>query len=31
MKLFHLSNAYLCGLFVAIAVDAVIGLPTLFG
>ncbi|MDN5859202.1 MAG: heme o synthase [Pseudonocardia sp.] len=30
MKLFHLSNAYLCGLFAAIAVDAVIGLPTLF-
>ncbi len=30
MKLFHLSNGYLCGLFVAIAVDAAIGLPVLF-
>jgi heme o synthase len=29
MALFHRSNAYLCGLFVAIAVDAAIGLPTL--
>jgi heme o synthase len=29
MKLFHLSNAYLCGLFLAIAVDAAIGLPVL--
>jgi heme o synthase len=29
MRLFHLSNAYLCGLFAAIAVDAVIGLPVL--
>jgi protoheme IX farnesyltransferase len=27
MKLFHLSNMYLCGLFAAIAVDAVVGLP----
>jgi heme o synthase len=31
MRLFHLSNMYLCGLFVAIAVDAAIGLPVLFG
>ncbi len=30
MALFHRSNAYLCGLFVAIAVDAAVGLPTLF-
>ena len=30
MKLFHLSNLYLCGLFLAIAVDAAIGLPVLF-
>lgn len=30
MRLFHLSNMYLCGLFVAIAVDAAIGLPVLF-
>ncbi len=30
MALFHRSNAYLCGLFVAIAVDAAIGLPVLF-
>ncbi|MFC4946488.1 heme o synthase [Pseudonocardia sp. GCM10023141] len=30
MKLFHLSNMYLCGLFAAIAVDAAIGLPVLF-
>jgi heme o synthase len=29
MKLFHLSNAYLCVLFAAIAVDAAIGLPVL--
>jgi len=29
MKLFHLSNLYLCGLFAAIAVDAVVGLPVL--
>lgn len=29
MKLFHLSNMYLCGLFAAIAVDAVVGLPML--
>ncbi|WP_372451489.1 heme o synthase [Pseudonocardia oceani] len=29
MKLFHLSNAYLCLLFAAIAVDAAIGLPVL--
>jgi heme o synthase len=29
MKLFHLSNMYLCGLFAAIAVDAVVGLPVL--
>jgi len=28
MRLFHLSNLYLCGLFLAIAVDAAIGLPT---
>ena len=30
MRLFHLSNLYLCGLFLAIAVDAAIGLPTVF-
>jgi len=30
MALFHRSNAYLCGLFVAIAVDAAVGLPPLF-
>jgi protoheme IX farnesyltransferase len=30
MKLFHLSNAYLCVLFAAIAVDAAIGLPVLW-
>ena len=30
MALFHRSNAYLCGLFVAIAVDAAVGLPVLF-
>jgi protoheme IX farnesyltransferase len=29
MKLFHLSNMYLCALFAAIAVDAAIGLPVL--
>lgn len=29
MKLFHLSNAYLCGLFAVIAVDAALGLPVL--
>jgi heme o synthase len=29
MRLFHLSNAYLCCLFAAIAVDAAIGLPVL--
>ena len=29
MTLFHRSNAYLCGLFVAIAVDAAVGLPVL--
>ncbi|MGH3566746.1 MAG: heme o synthase [Pseudonocardia sp.] len=29
MKLFHLSNMYLCGLFAAIAVDAAVGLPML--
>ncbi|WP_308259382.1 heme o synthase [Pseudonocardia sp. H11422] len=29
MRLFHLSNIYLCGLFAAIAVDAAIGLPVL--
>ncbi len=29
MRLFHLSNAYLCMLFAAIAVDAAIGLPVL--
>ncbi len=29
MALFHLSNAYLSGLFVAIAVDAAVGLPVL--
>ena len=29
MKLFHLSNMYLCALFAAIAVDAVVGLPVL--
>ena len=31
MKLFHLSNMYLCGLFAAIAVDAAVGLPVLGG
>ena len=29
MKLFHLSNMYLCGLFAAVAVDAAVGLPVL--
>ena len=29
MRLFHLSNMYLCGLFAAIAVDAAVGLPVL--
>ena len=29
MRLFHLSNAYLCVLFAAIAVDAALGLPVL--
>jgi protoheme IX farnesyltransferase len=29
MRLFHLSNSYLTALFVAIAVDAVLGLPSL--
>jgi protoheme IX farnesyltransferase len=29
MRLFHLSNTYLCGLFVTIAVDAALGLPAL--
>lgn len=29
MKLFHLSNSYLTALFVAIAVDAAVGLPVL--
>jgi protoheme IX farnesyltransferase len=29
MRLFHLSNAYLCGLFAAIAADAALGLPVL--
>ncbi len=29
MRLFHLSNTYLCGLFLAIAVDAALGLPVL--
>jgi protoheme IX farnesyltransferase len=31
MRLFHLSNAYLCALFAAVAVDAAIGLPVLLG
>ncbi|HYH30512.1 MAG TPA: heme o synthase [Pseudonocardia sp.] len=30
MKLFHLSNVYLCVLFAAIAVDAAVGLPVLW-
>ena len=29
MRLFHLSNVYLCVLFAAIAVDAALGLPVL--
>ncbi len=29
MRLFHLSNVYLCGLFAAIAVDAAVKLPVL--
>lgn len=29
MRLFHLSNAYLCGLFAAIAVDSALALPVL--
>jgi heme o synthase len=29
MRLFHLSNLYLCALFLAIAVDAAVGLPTI--
>ncbi len=29
MRLFHLSNSYLCGLFLTIAVDAALGLPVL--
>jgi heme o synthase len=29
MRLFHLSNTYLCGLFVAVAADAALGLPAL--
>jgi protoheme IX farnesyltransferase len=29
MRLFHLSNGYLCLLFAAIAVDAALGLPVL--
>jgi heme o synthase len=31
MKLFHLSNMYLCALFAAVAVDAALGLPVLWG
>lgn len=31
MRLFHLSNMYLCVLFAAIAVDAAVGLPLLLG
>jgi protoheme IX farnesyltransferase len=31
MRLFHLSNMYLCALFAAVAVDAAIGLPVLLG
>jgi heme o synthase len=30
MRLFHLSNMYLCVLFAAIAVDAAVGLPVVF-
>ena len=29
MRLFHLSNTYLCGLFITVAVDAALGLPAL--
>jgi protoheme IX farnesyltransferase len=29
MRLFHLSNTYLCGLFVIVAVDAALGMPVL--
>jgi protoheme IX farnesyltransferase len=29
MRLFHLSNSYLCGLFLIIAVDAALGLPVI--
>jgi protoheme IX farnesyltransferase len=29
MRLFHLSNTYLCALFVTVAVDAALGLPVL--
>jgi protoheme IX farnesyltransferase len=29
MKVFHLSNTYLCAIFVMLAVDAVVGLPVL--
>jgi protoheme IX farnesyltransferase len=29
MKVFHLSNSYLCAVFVALAVDAAIGWPAL--
>jgi protoheme IX farnesyltransferase len=29
IRLFHLSNTYLCGLFIAVAVDATLGLPAL--
>jgi protoheme IX farnesyltransferase len=31
MSLFHLSNMYLCVLFVAIAVDAAVALPRVLG
>jgi protoheme IX farnesyltransferase len=27
MKVFHLSNTYLCAVFVMVAVDSAIGLP----
>jgi protoheme IX farnesyltransferase len=30
MRLFHLSNTYLCGLFLTVAVDAALGLPAVF-
>jgi protoheme IX farnesyltransferase len=29
MRLFHLSNSYLCGLFIMVALDAALGLPAL--